>query len=156
MPNTRSLLVAVLLLLAGGGGSYAQQSDVEQQVKAAIDAYHAAIGSLDIAKMDPLWAHDGNVMLVNPRDKSVSLGWDAVRKNWEATFNNNSEIKVTEVEGPHIAANGDVAWSTGIANAVGELKSGASFNAPTFEVDVFEKRGGKWLLVSHTGLRVPQ
>jgi ketosteroid isomerase-like protein len=153
--NTRSLLVAVLLLLVGGGGSYAQQSDMEQ-VKAAIDAYHAALGSLDIAKMEPLWVHDANIMLINPRDKSISIGWDAVQKNWEATFNNNSEIKVTQAEGPHIAVNGNVAWSTGIANVVGKAKSGASINAPTFETDVFEKRGGKWLLVSHTASRVPQ
>ena len=49
MPNTRSLLVAVFLLVVGGGTSHAQQSDMDQ-VKAAIDAYHAAIGSLDITK----------------------------------------------------------------------------------------------------------
>ena len=28
--------------------------------------------------------------------------------------------------------------------------------APTFETDVFEKRDGKWLLVSHTASRAPQ
>ena len=66
MPNRRPLLLTVLLLLVWNAASYAQQPDTDQ-VKAAIDAYHAAIGSLDIAKMEPLWAHDANVMLVNPR-----------------------------------------------------------------------------------------
>ena len=154
IPNPRAVLLAVLLVLVCSGASSAQ-SDTEQ-VKAAIDAYHAAIGSLDIAKMAPLWVHDANIMLINPRDKSISVGWDAVQKNWEATFNNNSEIKVTQAEGPHIVVKGNIAWSTGIANAVGKLKSGAAINAPTFETDVFEKSGATWLLVSHTGLRVAQ
>jgi ketosteroid isomerase-like protein len=155
MPNTRSLLIAVCLLLVGVGGSYAQQSDIEQ-VKAAIDAYNAAIGSLDIAKMEPLWAHDANVMLINPPDKGISIGWDAVKGNWQAAFDAISEIKVTQAEGPHIVVDGNVAWSDGIANVFRKLKSGAAINAPTFATDVFEKRGGKWLLVCHTALRVPQ
>ena len=155
LPNRGPLLLTVLLLLVWNAASYAQQPDTDQ-VKAAIDAYHAAIGSLDIAKMEPLWAHDANVMLVNPRAKSVSVGWAAVEKDWQATFDGDSELKVTQTEGPHIVVDGNVAWSTGIATAVGKLKSGASFNAPTFEVDVFTKRGGKWLLVSHTALRASQ
>ena len=153
MPNTRSLLVAVFLLVVGGGTSHAQQSDMDQ-VKAAIDAYHAAIGSLDIAKMEPLWAHDANVMLINPPDKGISIGWDAVKENWQVAFDAISEMKVTQAEA-HIVVDGNVAWSTGIANVARKLKSGAAINAPTFETGVFEKRGGKWLLVSHTALRVP-
>ena len=43
-------------------------------------------------------------------------------EEWEATFNNNPELKVTRAEGPHIAFNGNVAWSTGIVNVVGKLK----------------------------------
>jgi ketosteroid isomerase-like protein len=155
MPIIRPLAVAVFLLLVGNGGSYAQQSDMDQ-VTAAIEAYNAAITSLDIAKMEPLWAHDANVMLINPRDKSISVGWDAVKKSWEAAFNNNSELNVTQAEGPHIVVDGNVAWSTGVANVVGKLKSGTAINSPTFATDVFKKSGGKWLLVSHTALRVPQ
>jgi hypothetical protein len=39
-----------------------------------------------------------------------------------------------------------VKFKTGVAVA----------NALTFETDVFEKRDGKWLLVSHVASRVPQ
>ena len=152
---TRVLTLAVFGLFVGNANGYAQQSEVNE-VKAAIDAYHAALSSLDMTKMATLWAHDANVMLINPSNKSISVGWDAVQKSWEAVAESDSELKVTQGEGPHIVVDGNVAWSTGIANAVGKLKSGASINAPTFEIDVFTKRGGKWLLVSHTALRVPQ
>ena len=143
----RALLLSAVVLLGGNGTSYAQQSDIDS-VKAAVDAYHAALGSLDMSKMDPLWAHDAYVTLINPQSKSISVGWDAVRKNWEATFNSDSELKVTQADGPHIHVNGNAAWSTGIANAVVKPKAGNAVTAPTYETDVFEKRGSQWLLVS--------
>ena len=151
----RALVFSALVLVVGNGISYAQ-SDTDN-VKAVVDAYHAALSALDASKMEALWAHDDTVMLINPRDQSVSSGWDAVKKNWETTFSVFSELKVTQADGPHIQVKGDVAWSTGIANAASKTKKGVVVaNAPTFETDVFEKRDGNWLLVSHTALRVPQ
>jgi ketosteroid isomerase-like protein len=143
------------VLLAGNGKSYGQQSDIDK-VKAAVAAYHAVIGSLDMSKMDPVWAHDAYVMAIQPRDKRISVGWDAVKKGRETLPNVWSELKITQADGPHIHVDGNVAWSVGIANAVGKTKAGDAVNAPTFETDVFEKRGSQWLLVSHTASRVPQ
>ena len=108
-----------------------------------------------MGKMDAVWAHDADAMLINPRDKNISVGWDAIKKNWEATFNFWSELKVTRTAGP-IHISGNIAWATGIADVVGKSKAGAAVNAPTFESDVFEKRGDRWLLVSHSAWRVPQ
>ena len=131
------------------------QTDIAA-VKAAISSFHAALGALDIAKMEPLWAHNDTVMLVNPRDKSVSIGWDAVKKNWETAFNFWSELNVTQVSGPYVRVDGNVAWSIGVANTHGKPKMGNPVNAPTFETDIFQKQGGEWQLVSHTASRVSQ
>jgi ketosteroid isomerase-like protein len=152
---SRALMFSVVVLLAGNGNSYAQQSDIDN-VKAAVAAYHAAIGSLDVSKMDPLWAHDAYVTVINPRDKGISVGWDAVEKHWESTLNSWSELKVTQVDGPHLHVDGNVVWSVGIANAAGKTKGGDAISAPTYETDIFEKHGSQWLLVSHTASRVPQ
>ncbi len=98
--------------------------------------------------MELLSAHDANALLINPRDKSISVGWDAVEKNWKWSFGRfPTKFKITQLEGPQIVVSGSAAWSTG---GVGSEKSGV------FENDVFEKRGGSWLLVSHTALRAPQ
>lgn len=151
----RALLVSVVVLVAGSGKSDAQQSAADM-VKAAHNAFHAALGSLDVAKMAALWAKDAGVTLVNPSDKSVAVGWDAVKTDWENTFNANSQLKVTQKNGPYIQVKGDVAWVTGLANAELKLKTGdAVINALTFETDVYEKRGGQWLLVSHAAWRAP-
>ena len=54
----RALLFSVAILLAGSAKSYAQESDI----KAAINVYHFALDSLELSKMEPLWAHDTNVI----------------------------------------------------------------------------------------------
>jgi ketosteroid isomerase-like protein len=154
MPSTiaRALLFSVVVLLVGDGTSFAQEADI----KAAINAFHAALGSLDLSKMEPLWAHDAGVISIQPRDKSISVGWDAVKKDWENTFGRTSELKVTEIAGPYIQVRGDVAWATGIEEAVVQTKTDQTFTAPTYDTMVFERRGGQWLLVSQIALRVPK
>jgi ketosteroid isomerase-like protein len=144
-------------LLAGNGIGHAQQSDADK-VKAAIDGFHTAISSLDIRKMDDVWAHEPYAMVVNPRDKTVTVGWDAIRKNFEGTvFQFWSELKVTGRDAPTIHIKGETAWATGIAVASGKPKAGGdAINAPTFESAVFEKRGDRWLIVSWSAWRVPQ
>ncbi len=98
-------LLLSIVLLAGTGTSNAQQSDI----KSAIDAFHVAIGSLDMKKMEPLWAHEKYVTLINPSDKSISVGRGAVKKNWETTFNSVAGLKVTQSGGPQIRIKGDEA-----------------------------------------------
>jgi len=148
----QGLLLTLVILLAGNGRSYAQQADI----KAAIEGFHAALTSLDIKKMEPIWAHESYVMLINPNDKSISVGWDTVKKSWEATFDAFAELKVKQTDGPNIHVNGNVAWATGIASAELKTKTGAAVSENVFETDVFEKHGGGWLLVSHTALRAPK
>jgi ketosteroid isomerase-like protein len=153
-PVAAGLAGALLILLASSGASRADQSD-EDKIKAVIDAYHAAIGSLDAKKMDPLWAHDDYVMAIQPRSKTIAVGWDAVNKSWEALPGIYSELKVTSSGDLHIHVSGSVAWTDGIAIVNGKTKAGDQIvDAATFESDVLEKRGDAWLLVSHNAWRV--
>jgi len=151
-----SLAGGLLAMLVAGGTGRADESD-EEKIKAVIAAYHAAISSLDINKMDALWAHDDHVMSIQPRDKAISLGWDAVRKTWQATFASWSELTVTQSDGPHIQIDGGVAWADGVATVNGKSKAGDQIaDAATFESDVLEKHGDAWLLVSHNAWRAPK
>ena len=152
--NILSLSASVALGLAVLPISAVAQPAENDKVKAALDAFNAALSSLDIGKMDAVWAHDEDAMLINPRDKTISVGWDAVKKNWQTTFAFWSELKVTRASGP-IRVSGNVAWAMGAAEVVGQSKAGAAVSLPTFESDVFEKRGDRWLLVSHSAWRIP-
>ncbi len=125
-------------------------------MQSTIDAYHSALNSLDAKKVEALWAHVPYAMLINPGNKAVSVGWENVKKNWEDTFNAFSQLKVTQSDGPHIHIKGHTAWADGIASASVTPKSGQSTNIQVFELDVFERHGGHWLLVSHSALGIPK
>jgi ketosteroid isomerase-like protein len=160
--NRRGLFYLVLALLcagamlAAGHTATAQQSDTDS-VRAAIDGFHEALGTLDIGKVSEFWAHDPDIMTINPRDKTISVGWEAVRKSYEATFDFWSELKVTQKDRPNIRVNGTTAWADGITIASGKPKRGDPIaGVLNFETCVLEKRDNRWLLVSRSVWRVPQ
>jgi ketosteroid isomerase-like protein len=156
-PWTTLILAVGLALLTGQGPGHTQQSDVDK-IATTIDDFHAALSALDIGKMDDVWAHAPYVTLIHPRDKTVTIGWVAVRKAFQTeVFGFWNELKITGRDAPHIHINGEVAWVNSISVATGKPKSGAAVvNAPTFETGVFEKRGDRWVIVSWTAWRVPQ
>jgi ketosteroid isomerase-like protein len=148
----RVAALALWLALAGNGTSYAQETDI----KAAIDALHAAISTLDVSKIEPLWVHDNSVMSKQPPDKNISVGWDAVQDGLGSGF----PTLIGTERHPGGRALYTSQWQCGMADgnrkAVGKLKTGAAVNALVAETDVFEKSDGKWLIVSHTATRLPQ
>jgi hypothetical protein len=71
-----------LVLLAGNGKSYARQADIDT-VKAAVAAYHAALGSLDPQKwprsgrlLGPSAFASGERILGRDRDRAAAVGTD--------------------------------------------------------------------------------
>ncbi len=151
--TTLSLLAPMVFL--GAAGQAQQPSDTDK-VKDALEAFHAALSARDIHTMEDVWAHDADVMYIGPRDKTITVGWDAVRNKWEATFNFWTELKVTTQDGPHLHVNAGIAWADVIATVVGKPKTGLPVNGPTFESFVLVKRGERWLLASDSTSRVPQ
>jgi len=153
--GTRALCVVVLASTCLWGASSYAGTD-EDAVKAALSGYHAALNTKDPAKLEAFWAHDDEVTDVEPTTKTIAVGWDAVKKNIEGYFPVFTELKVEQADGPHIQIKGDMASSVGIAKAEAKMKDGNAFTGTVFESDVFEKRDGTWLLVSHVASRVPE
>lgn len=147
-----TLVVAISILLGTEEASRAQDNDLQ----AAVEQYHRALESRDLPKMSSLWEHGDRVILVNPVSTAVSVGWPAVERNWRFLFNAFTELKLTQVDGPHVQIRGDIALSTGIVSADIKLKSGASVTEATFETAVFEKSKDGWLLISHVASTVPR
>lgn len=122
----------------------------DADVKAAVEADHAAIHSCSLDKVAAVWSHDADITLVNPLDKTVAVGWDAVKSSWEKAFAVSESIDITQTEGPYVSKVGDVARSIGIAHVVVHLKSKATREVDFVESDVFVQKDGHWLLVSHS------
>ena len=152
-----SLLLVGVALLARDGIGYAQQRSDSDNVKAAVDAFHAALSNLDIAKMQNVWAQEPYAVLVNPRDKAPAVGWDAVKKDWQdGVFGFWAELKLSPKQAPQIHINQGTASTTGVIGVEGKNKSGQALSFTIIETQVYEKRGDRWLMISHHASRVPE
>ncbi len=147
------LVIAMFGLIASGG---AGRADDIADVKATIAAFHQALASLDIAKMDALWAHDDAVMDKEPNAKSTTLGWAGTRKNFEGLFAAAATISANPSEGPNVQVKGDFAYSTGVAHSEATFKKFPAFIADVYEADVFEKRDGNWVYIVHAAYALPK
>jgi ketosteroid isomerase-like protein len=154
--SLRQLVIAtgLILILGTVNLSAEQRSDVEA-VTAANHAFDAAISARDINSMEKVWAAEPYVVAVHPASKALIVGWDAVRKSWEGTFDRFAEISVSMQE-PQIHVAQTVAWVVGVEIVQGKSKNGDAVNFTAFTTNMYENRDGRWLMVLHTTSRVPQ
>ena len=145
-----AVTMIVGLMLFGTSAGWAQQkaSDVEG-VKAASKAFYAALAVIDNgAAMEKVWAHTDYVTIVNPGSKSILVGWDAQKKDWEERNKAISQRNVSLSE-QRIHVNGNLAWEMGVETGDVKLKDGTVRKADYIATNVYEKIGGRWLMVSH-------
>jgi ketosteroid isomerase-like protein len=148
----------VLLLLGvviSTSSAIAQQASDMEAVKAANQAFYAALSARDAGAMQKVWSNDPDIENIGPSDKTVGLGWDGAKKSYEATFGMFPEIKAA-MEQPRVKINGSTAWVSGVERAQLKNKAGETINASNLATSIFEKKPGGWLMVYHHASRVPQ
>jgi ketosteroid isomerase-like protein len=120
--------------------------DDRQAVRAANEGFYRAFESLTLTEMEPVWAHEARVACVHPGWPRLT-GWQAIRESWAAIFGSTREMRftLTDVE---IVVRGDVAWVLCTENILSETHGNLSVTA-ILATNVFERRGGAWLLVHH-------
>jgi ketosteroid isomerase-like protein len=79
----------------------------------------------------------------------------AVKKGWETAFAFWSDFKVTRTGEVQVHATPTVTWSSSTADVQGRTKDDKPLSFRVIQTDVFEKRGDRWLLVSHHASRIP-
>jgi hypothetical protein len=96
------LLIFASLLLAPA--ARAQNGD-DLVVKAAYEAYFSGLWARDIAAMDKVWSHDPNVRNIGPRNKSIDVGWEPIKKGFERLFDVFPQLNV-KPDDPYVRVNG--------------------------------------------------
>lgn len=130
-------------------------SDAEALVKAKIEEvtranqeFYEAFESLDVARMDRIWAQQDYVTCIHP-GWTLRVGWPAVRDSWVLIFNNTFSMtfELTEIQ---IQVAGDVAWvvcTEHITSRQGEQSQGGRVLA----TNLYEKTGDRWQIIHHHG-----
>ena len=161
MKSIYKIVLAVLvgtLLGAGFAGSAvaAQQASDMEGVKAASKAFYAALAVIDDgAAMAKVWAHTNYVTVVNPRSKSITVGWDAHKKYWEES-NKATTSRNVSLSDQHIHVNGNLAWEMVQESGDVKMKDGSTRKIDWIATNVYEKLDGRWLMVSHHVQPKPQ
>lgn len=159
--NRRNLLSIAAAAIAGlalfvGNTSAELPADIAA-VKAAHLDFLAALSARDAKAMEAVWANKPYVVNIGPRSKVAAVGFaDAVSNYWPRTFASFSQIKVTAPSIAQVRSDGKIAWVVGTEAVAGTTKSGKSVKSKLFVTNIFEKDGGRWLLVSHHAHRIPQ
>jgi uncharacterized protein (TIGR02246 family) len=136
-------------------GSHVAQAGEAGNLNALLDRYFAAASERDISKVELFWAHDSEVVLVFPSDKQAAVGWDAVKKSYQAVFDRVSEWKLSPKEAPNIQVRPATAIATTKVLVQGMGKTGSSVSYTLLFSQVFVQRDGQWLIVASHGSRVP-
>jgi ketosteroid isomerase-like protein len=150
--NRRSVLslsaVAACGLSLLPGDIAAQQSDMDG-VKAVSNAFYTALAALDGGpSMEKIWANTPYVTLAGPRAKSFMVGSDAVKQNLADGDKLFAERKIS-ISDSHIHIVGNLAWEVGRETGQTKMKDGTTRAVNNLVTRVYEKIGGRWLIVSH-------
>jgi ketosteroid isomerase-like protein len=159
MMNRRSILSIFAVTLCGvtfaAGNAVAQKASEMDAVKAANQAFYTALSARDVGAMQKVWSGDADIQNIGPRSKAADVGWNAMKKGFEAVFDNFPELKVS-MEQPRIKINGSTAWVSGIEKAQRKNKSGEASSGANLGPSIFVKQGGRWLMVYHHASAMPQ
>jgi ketosteroid isomerase-like protein len=141
-------LVVVGLLLGAMLATQAQQNNDLERVHAASRQFVAAIVARDINAMDTVWAHESYASFIGPLSTTVVVGWDGVRQAWQMRFGQFDRVTIS-MDNPHIRISGEAAWAVGMEKVDLLRKDGKTISFDAFVTNVFESKGGQWLLVAH-------
>ena len=118
----------------------------EFEIQQANERFYRAFESLDIHKMEAVWATDGPVRCVHP-GWELRSGWPEVRDSWVLVFNHTTGIRfeVTDVD---IVVKGDLAWVTCTEN-VRMANDGEAQQSRILATNLYLRRPAGWLMVLH-------
>ena len=119
-----------------------------EEVTRANQDFYQAFESLDIGRMDRIWAQQEYVTCIHP-GWTLRIGWPAVRDSWVLIFNNTFSMKfdLTEIQ---VQVAGDVAWvicTENITSRQGETTQ----ESRVLATNLYERVGEQWKIIHHHG-----
>jgi ketosteroid isomerase-like protein len=141
-------LIVLTLLLPAMPSAQAQQTGDLERVATASQEFIASINARDINAMDKVWAHESYASFIGPLSTAVVVGWGGVRQAWQMRFGQFDRATIS-MDKPHLRINGQAAWAVGLERVELLRKDGKTMSFDAFVTNVFENKGGQWLLVAH-------
>ena len=127
--------------------------DDRQGVAKANESFYLAFESLDIARMEAVWAKDAEIQCGHPGWR-ILRGWGPVMQSWRRIFENTPSMKFTLTD-LKIEVRGEHAWVTLYENLSSSIE-GQDYSAAILTTNIFQKSGEGWRMILHHGSSVSQ
>ncbi len=119
-----------------------------EEVTKANEAFYDAFGSLDVVKMDRVWAQQDYVTCIHP-GWTLRSGWPQVRDSWVLIFNNTFSMEF-ELSDLQIQVAGDVAWVICVENITS--RQGETLQETrVLATNLYERMDDEWKMIHHHG-----
>jgi ketosteroid isomerase-like protein len=125
----------------------------EQEVANANLAFYRAFESLDIKRMESLWAKDAEIQCGHPGWR-ILRGWKPVMDSWRRIFENTPSIHFTLTD-VKIEVHGKLAWVTLYEN-LNSVVEDQKVSASILTTNIFQKSSDGWRMIHHHGSTVAQ
>lgn len=119
-----------------------------EEVTRANQEFYQAFESLDIARMDRIWAQQEYVTCIHP-GWTLRIGWPAVRDSWVLIFNNTFSMKFDLAE-IQVQVAGDVAWVICTEN-ITSRQGDTTQESRILATNLYERVGDQWKIIHHHG-----
>jgi len=137
-------------------GNSTRASNEPSKVKAANNAYYKALSARDMCAMEKIWTcTEKDILIAPPMNPVTHVGWEAIKRNWEAYWPRFSRFTVSMVV-TTVNINGPVAWVHGIETSRRCTKTGEMSSGRNHGTNIFVNRDGSWLMAFHQAAIVPE
>lgn len=126
----------------------------EEEAVARINSdFYRAFESLDMGRMETVWAKDGEIQCGHPGWR-ILRGWTSVMESWRQIFENTPQInfRLTDLS---IEVCGELAWITLYENLHSSVE-GQPVAAVILTTNIFRKGSDGWRMIHHHGSSVAQ
>jgi ketosteroid isomerase-like protein len=125
----------------------------EQEIANANLAFYRAFESLDIKRMEAVWAKDSDIQCGHPGWRMLR-GWGPIMESWRRIFENTPTMRFTLTD-VKIEVRGTVAWVTLYENLNSSIE-GQDYSAAVLATNIFQKNADGWSMILHHGSSVSQ
>jgi ketosteroid isomerase-like protein len=155
---TKIAMASLLLGIAfAQSGAIAQQSSDVEAVKAASQAFYAALNARDPSAMAKVYAHTPYVAYIPPVGSEVAVGWEAVNKSWEEVLLKvTSKIDMSYKRAGEPQIDGNLAWEVGNERGPVTFGDGKAVDFAVLSTNIYQKIDGRWLMISHQAGQIPK
>ena len=135
--------------------AFAQKAAGNAEFKILIDRYNTAWSSLNPDNASPMYAKDAALVFYDLAPLKYT-GWAEYDKGVRSMFSTFETLKLTANDDLKVERRGNIAWTTVTFHLSAKQKTAGPFEMEGRHTAIWEKRGGKWLIVhEHVSAPLP-